>query len=111
METFLGIEVIQTKHHIKLHLDHYVRDLLLEYKTYIQKILRPKKVPISRGVFLTSASCPQIADPRKQKFYRSFVAKLQFAASWIRFDISFTASQLARFVRLQVPLNGLLCTT
>jgi hypothetical protein len=39
METFLGMEVVQTKHHIKLHLDHYVRDLLNEYKTYIQKTL------------------------------------------------------------------------
>ncbi len=56
METFLGMEVIQTKHHVKLHLDHYVRDLLREYKTYIQKTLRPKKVPISPGVILTSAS-------------------------------------------------------
>jgi hypothetical protein len=97
METFLGMEVVQTKRHIKLHLDHYVRDLLTEYKTYIQKTLRPKKVPISPGVVLTSESCPPIADPRKQKFYRSFVAKLQFAASWIRFDISFTVSQIARF--------------
>jgi hypothetical protein len=51
METFLGMEVIQSKHHIKLHLDHYVRNLLLEYKTYIQKTLRPKKVPISPGFF------------------------------------------------------------
>jgi hypothetical protein len=97
METFLGLEIIQTKHHIKLHLDHYVRDLLREYKTYIQMILRPKKVPISPGVILTSDSCPQIANLRKQKFYRSFLAKLQLAASWIRFDISFTVSQLARF--------------
>ena len=40
---------------------------------------------------------PDSPDPRKQKQYRSFVAKLQFAATWIRFDISFVLSQLARF--------------
>ncbi len=55
METFLGMEVIQTKHHIKLHLDHYVGDLLREYKTYIQETLQLKKVQTSPGVILTSA--------------------------------------------------------
>ena len=48
-----GMEVQQTKNHIKLHLDHYVRDLLSEYKDYIKKTLRPKKVPIAPGVVLT----------------------------------------------------------
>ena len=33
----------------------------------------------------------------KQKYYRSFVAKLQFVATWIRFDFSFAVSQLARY--------------
>ena len=51
METFLGMEVIQTKHHIKVHLDHYVRDLLLEYKTYIQKTLRPKRFRFRQPLF------------------------------------------------------------
>ena len=39
----------------------------------------------------------ELPDPLKQKYYRSFVAKLQFAATWIRFDISFAVSQLARY--------------
>jgi hypothetical protein len=43
--------------------------------------------------------CPTVPDPRKpeQKYYGSFIAKLRFAASCIRFDMSFTLSLLARF--------------
>jgi hypothetical protein len=46
---------------------------------------------------LDKNNCPILPDPRKQKFYRSIVAKLQFAATWIRFDISFAEAQLAWF--------------
>ena len=60
-------------------------------------MLRPKKVPISQGVVFKAEDIPDSPDPRKQKQYRSFVAKHQFAATWIRFDISFVVSQLARF--------------
>ncbi len=49
------------------------------------------------GVVLLPEDCPAIPDPHKEKFYRSFVAKLQFAATWIRFDIAYPVSQLARF--------------
>ena len=52
---------------------------------------------MSPGIVLNSEDYPAVPDPRKQKYYRSFIAKLQFAASWIRFDISFTVSSLARF--------------
>ena len=60
-------------------------------------MLRPKKVPISPGVILDPTDVPVLPDPRKQKYYRSFVAKLQFAATWVRIDITYTVSQLARF--------------
>jgi hypothetical protein len=97
METFLGMEVEQTRDSIKFHLDHYIRDLLAEYKEYIMKDLRLKKVPISPGAILTNDICPAVPEPRTHKFYRSFVVKLQFAASWIRFETSFMVLQLARF--------------
>jgi hypothetical protein len=56
---------------------------------------RPKRVPISPGVILgpEDSNSPTLPGPFKQKFYRPFVAKFQFAASWIRFDISFAVSQ------------------
>ena len=95
METFLGMEFEQSNRSIKLHLDHYIREMLNEYKVYIKKLVRPKRVPFSPGVILRPEDSPILPDPSKQKFYRSFVAKLQFAASWIRFDISFAVSQLA----------------
>ena len=59
--------------------------------------LSPKKVPISPGVAFKAEDAPELPDPLKQKYYRSFVANLQFAATWVRFDISFAVSQLARY--------------
>jgi hypothetical protein len=90
METFLGMEVEQPGKVIRLHLDTYVQQVLVEYKGYIKKSLRPKRVPMTPGVVLNNDDCPIVPAPRKQKYFRSFPAKLQFAASWIRFDISFT---------------------
>jgi hypothetical protein len=40
---------------------------------------------------------PELPDQHKQKYYRSLVAKLQFAETWVQIDIAFTVSQLARF--------------
>ena len=97
METFLGMEVEQPGKVIKLHLDSYIQEVLKDYKEYIKKSLRPKRVPMSPVLVLDNEDCPDLPDPRKQKYYRSFVAKLQFAASWIRFDIAFSVSSLARF--------------
>ena len=97
METFLGMQVEQSKGKIRLHLDNYIRETLDEYKEFAMKSLRPKQVPIQPGLILEKDDCPIVPDPRKQKFYRSFIAKLQFAATWIRFDISFAVAQLARF--------------
>ncbi len=84
METFLGMEAEQTGKVIRLHLDKYIRSVLDEYKEFIKKSLRPKRVPMSPGLVLNDEGCPAIPDPRRQKFYRFFfLAKLQFAASWM----------------------------
>jgi hypothetical protein len=100
MKTFLCMEIEPSNRSIKLHPDHYVREMLNEYQGYIRKLLRPERVPISPGVILRPEDSLTLQDPSKQKFYRSFVAKLQFAAPWkIRFNISFAVSQLARFMR------------
>ncbi len=40
---------------------------------------------------------PELPDPLKQKYCRSFVAKLQFAATWIQFDLLFAVSHLTLF--------------
>jgi len=71
--------------------------MLEEYKAYIKRDLKPKKIPMQPGVVLTKDDVPETPDPKEQKIYRSFVAKLQFVANWIRYDVSFAASQLARF--------------
>ena len=45
METFLGMEVEQPGKVIKLHLDSYIQEVLKDYKEYIKKSFRPKRVP------------------------------------------------------------------
>ncbi len=83
MKTFLGTQVEQTARSIKIHLDHYIKEVLAGYAEYIRKALRPEKVPIAPNVILKPDDTPEVPDPSKQKFYRSFVAKLQFAATWV----------------------------
>ncbi len=66
----------------------------------MSKSIRNKQTPCQSGLILTQEDCPIIPDAKRQKYYLSFVAKLQFAASWVRFDISFAVAQppqLARF--------------
>jgi hypothetical protein len=58
---------------------------------------------MSPGLVLNNEDWPITPDPRKQKYYRLFIAKLQFAASWIRFDTSFAVSMLARFCATAGP--------
>ena len=95
METLPGMEVEKSGKTIKLHLDCYIQQVLSDYREYIKTMLRPKKVPISPGDILTDV--PVLPDADKQKYYLSFVAKLQFAATWKRIDIAYTVSQLAHF--------------
>ncbi len=56
-------------------------------------------------VMLELEDCPETPDPVKQKIYSLVVAKLQFAASLVRCDIKFTASQLARPCASVGPLH------
>ncbi len=91
------MEVEQPGKVIRLHLDSYIQEVVTEYKAYIKKALRPKKVPMPPGLKLTNEDCPITPDPWKQMYYRLFISKLQFVASWIRFDTSFAVSTLARF--------------
>ncbi len=60
MKSFLGMQVDQGDNKIKLHLDHYVQEMLTECKDYIKKSLRPKRVPMNPGVVLRPEDCPAI---------------------------------------------------
>ncbi len=93
METFLGMVVQREAKSVKIHLDNYVKDVITECLGYIKKWLRPKKLPISLGVAFKAEHVLELPDLLKQKHGRSFVAKLQFAATWILFDISFAVTQ------------------
>ena len=109
MDSFLGMEVEQSEGKIRLHLDKYITDIVDEFSKFSAKIgakpVRPRSVPSQPGLLLTRDDCPISPDPIKQKFYRSMIAKLQFAATWIRFDISFSVAQLARFCASAGPTH------
>jgi hypothetical protein len=75
MKTFLEMEVEQRGKTLKLHLDCYIQQVLADYKEIIKKMLRPK-LAISLGVVLDPADVPVLPDRRKQKYYHSFLAKL-----------------------------------
>ncbi len=47
MKRFLGMKVEQTARSIKIHLDHYIKEVMEGYAEYIRKALRPKKVSIA----------------------------------------------------------------
>ncbi len=78
MTLFLGLEDKQDKGQILLHpsLNTYVNEMLVEYKAYIKRDLKPKKIPMQPGVVLTKDYTPDTPDPKDQKLYLSFVAKL-----------------------------------
>ncbi len=60
-------------------LDYYVKYVVAEYAEYNKKALRPKKVPSSPGVAFKAEDDPELPYPLKQKYCRSFVAKLQLS--------------------------------
>jgi hypothetical protein len=97
MQSFLGLEVKQLDGCIKLNLDTYIQELIAEYQLIRPIFFKPKNLPMSPGLLLETNDCPETPDPVAQKQYRSKAAKVQFAAHWIRFDISYAAAQLARF--------------
>ncbi len=59
--------------------------------------LRPKKLRNALNHLLIRADCPAVEDP-KAKLYRSFMMKVQYVTTWVCFDISCTAIQLASYV-------------
>ena len=104
MRTFLGLQVEHVDSEIHLHMDTYVENVPEQYKSFVRRTLRPNKLPNAPNHQLTKDDCPEHPDP-KAKFYRSFVMKLQYVATWVRFDISFMASQLASYVSNPGPMH------
>jgi hypothetical protein len=97
MTRFLGLSVEQDNHCISLHLDQYITETIEEYQKFTSKALRPKLTPMQPGNVLEPEETPLVPDPKRQSIDRSIVARLQYAATWVRFDISYTVEQLARF--------------
>ena len=91
MESFFGLDVEQSQSKISLHLDEYIQETLDVYNAHPgtkMMSLRLKTSPMQPGNVLTSADVQEMPDKKRQAFYRSMVAQLQFAATWARFDLS-----------------------
>ena len=98
MESFIWLDVEQSQSKISLHLDAYIQETLDIYKFHSgTKMIRPKTTPMQPGNVLTSADIQEMPDKNRQAFYRSMVARLQFAGQWVRFDLSYKVGQLACF--------------
>ncbi len=97
MSTFLGLQVDHVNSEIHMHMDYYVVTVLRENKAFVHMSLRPKKLPVVPNHQLTRQD-PEKGDQGDKDalvtFFRSFVMKIQYIATWVGFDISFTASYL-----------------
>jgi hypothetical protein len=97
MGKFIGLSVEQNESGIAPHLDQYIKEAPDQYKSFAKKSLQPKFTPMQSGNNLSASDSPITPDPQQQTHYRLMVATLQFAASWVRFNIAYAVSQLARF--------------
>jgi hypothetical protein len=73
--SFLGLEVEQDKGQIRLHLDTYVNEMLEEYKAYIKRDLKPKKIPMQPGVVLTKDDSPEPQIQKNRKYIEHMLQK------------------------------------
>ena len=89
MITFLGLQVDHVNQEIHLRMDNYVEEILREFKEYARKTLRPKKLLMAPNHQLPRMPPLQAheREPPTTSFFRSFVMKLQFAATWVRFGV------------------------
>ena len=97
MESFIGLDVEQSRSKISLHLNSYIQETLDIYEEHPDD--QAEATPMQQGnvQVLTSADVPVEPEKHKQAFYRSMVALLQFAGTWVRFNISYTVGQLTHF--------------
>ena len=79
--------------------------MLEEYQKFDTRVLRGKQTPVQSGVLLSKDDSPAVPDPKRQSIYRSLVAKLQFAATWVRYDIAYAVAQLGRFCASAGPTH------
>ena len=70
MESFIGLDVEQSRSKISLHLDSYIQETLDIYKEHpATKMIRPKATPMQPGNVLTSADVQVEPEKHKQAFY------------------------------------------
>ncbi|EMG45193.1 Polyprotein, partial [Candida maltosa Xu316] len=94
---FLGINVYQSSGQIKLGLADYIKNMIKDFqftKSEVNPIATPAET--SYDLFKQDDKTDYSCDATK---YRSLVGKLLFAASTVRFDISYAVGVLSRFMK------------
>ena len=80
MKSLIGLDVEESQSKISLHVDAYIQETLDIYKAHPgTKLIRPKTAPMQPGNALTSGDVSEMPDKNRQAFYRSMVARRQFA--------------------------------
>jgi hypothetical protein len=79
MKTFLGMQVEQTARSIKIHFDHYIKAVMVEYAEYIRKAIQPKKKFQSLRMSFSSQKTPLI--------FRISANRISIALSWQSFSL------------------------
>jgi hypothetical protein len=88
-----------------MDVERYTQDFLTEYKDYIKRALRPKRVPMSPGIILTNEDGPITPDQRKQKYYKSFIAIDSPSFNSLQLHLGFALTFHSRNQRLLVSVH------
>ena len=95
MDSFCGLQYVQTERGITIHQDAYIQELLRDYEACATEPFRPKRLPMRPEVDLQEEEVDQSLT--KQSEYRSWVQRIAYAAHWTRPDIAYAVGELARF--------------
>ena len=66
MESFIGLDVEQSRSKISLHLDAYIQETL-DKEHPATNMIRPKSTPMQQRNVLTSADAPEVPEKHKQR--------------------------------------------
>ena len=96
------------KHYLGVHIqrDRIRKTTTLDQKQYVEDVLerfgmqecKPVTTPAEPNTRLSKKDSPEKPDPKKTTEYREVVGSLQYLSVWTRPDITFSVSELSRFM-------------
>ncbi len=95
MTTFLGLEEEPTEEGTSLHLDTYIKELVVDYQNIHKKFIKPKSVPMSLGPVLNKENCPEPPLARYKGALVLWCSKMQKTVSLSSAAEEYSASEMA----------------